>query len=390
LNVLRKPETERHGFECVKPGKACKLYFDIEWYGPYDPKREYLLQCMEAIRAHLTLVYGSVIFELYVTCGSRDVSPGIFKNSFHIVVGNVVFSSNHEGAMKRCVAAIKASLGETTKHGIDMTVYSRGQMMRTILCGKRESNVPLRSITGDACSSTSTCFSNDNLMQYNCNGLENYLITVLQDYGTIVRVDGVGTMDRGDGAAKKAASRKCELTIRSVTSAVLEGDGDFMPLLVTSDYQQMLDATSSRCCVVTGKIIEIGGVYILQCRNSGVRTCIANTGGRLHENENARLVVAHGYVEYRCFSDHCNNSSNHHVLGAVPESFDVFIGKRVGGPGIDVDGLCEGSVESTETTGEKASCHVKTVHKQLLPFPGLTVENKLRMTLIEEQFLDKS
>ena len=154
---------ERYGYECIHPEKPCKLYFDIEWLGPYDPIQGKLLSYVEEIRAYLRLVYGGE-YALYITCGCRELSPGVFKNSYHIVVGGLIFSSNHEGAMKNCVAAIKANV-EDCSEGIDIKVYTWGQMMRTIFCSKRGSNIPLRSITGDPFSSTSSLFSDDVCME---------------------------------------------------------------------------------------------------------------------------------------------------------------------------------------------------------------------------------
>jgi len=121
--------------------------------------------------------------------------------------------------------------------------------------------------------------------------------------------------------ANRKEARKRERTIRSVSSDIMASI--IMPVGVTADYQRMVDGTWSRGCVVTGRVDEINHVYILQCQNSGIRNCIAGSGGHQHENENARLVVVHGYLQYRCFSENCKGS--HFVLGVVPASLQAFM-----------------------------------------------------------------
>ena len=37
-SILKQPVSKRYGYECIRPGKPCKLYFDIEWLGAYDPR----------------------------------------------------------------------------------------------------------------------------------------------------------------------------------------------------------------------------------------------------------------------------------------------------------------------------------------------------------------
>jgi len=409
-SILSKPVGERYGYECIRPEKPCKLYFDIEWLGAYDPTRGKLLSYVEEIRAYLRLVYGGE-YALYITCGCRELSPGVFKNSYHIVVAGLIFSNNHEGAMKNCVAAIKATI-EDGSEGIDMKVYAWGQMMRTILCSKRGSNIPLRSITGDPFSSTSSLFSDDVCMEDNVTDLTNFLVTAQDDRPSVKRVDGLSTVNISKAAAKKNEARKRERAIRGVSGDILSSSGTFMPVNVTADCQRMVDATRSEGCVVTGRVHKINQAYILQCQNSGIRHCIANSGGHQHENENARLVVVNGYVQYRCFSENCKDS--HFVLGVIPESLKAFMNTHVkkrrkhvemdetpvsvemdeddSVAMTDEDILCDTASPVTEDSDVVPEFlePSKTRHRQILPFPHLTDANKERMVGISDEFLSKS
>jgi len=297
----------RYGYECIQPQKPCKLYFDIEWLGTYNPARRKLLSYVEEIRRYLRLVYGGEYayveeirrylrlvyggeYALYITCGSRELDNGMFKNPYHIVVGWLIFGNNHEGAMKSCVAAIKAKIDDASD-GIDMKVYNWGQMMRTILCSKRGSSIPLRSITGDLFSSSSSLFSEDVCVEDTIAELDNYLVTAQDDRPSVKRVDGLSTVNVSKANISRNKIRKLERVIRSVDCDILGSSETFMPAVVTADCQRMLDATRSQGCVVTGRVQKINESYILQCGNSGTRICIANSGGHTHTNENARLVV---------------------------------------------------------------------------------------------------
>jgi len=416
-SILRQPVGERYGYECIRPKNPCKLYFDIEWLGPYDPARGKLLAYAEEIRAYLRLVYGGE-YALYITCGCRELNPGVFKNSYHIVVGGLIFSNNHEGAMKNCVAAIKAKI-DVGSEGIDMKVYAWGQMMRTILCSKRGSNIPLRNITGDPLSSTSSLFSDDVCMEVTIAELNNFLVTAQDDGPFVKRVNGLCTVNISKAAANQNKIRTREREIRGVSSDILSSSGVFMPVDVTADCQRMVDATRSEECVVTGQIHRINQTYILQCRNSGTRLCIANSGGHRHENENARLVVFNGYIQYRCFSEKCKDS--HFILGVVPASFKAFIDMHMNKqrerlhnndtamcvetneissvPVVQEDTqedhqedtLRETASPTTQDTGVVPELleHSNTRHRQILPFPHPTDANKERMTVISSKFLDK-
>jgi hypothetical protein len=59
---------ERYGYECIRPEKPCKLYFDIEWLGAYDPARGKLLSYVEETFC------GNITSILNVSCVAADIA----------------------------------------------------------------------------------------------------------------------------------------------------------------------------------------------------------------------------------------------------------------------------------------------------------------------------
>ena len=108
-NLLPVPAKERHGYELILADTACKNYTDIEWEGPRDDQHEKLIKLVSRLRAFSKAKYDCNP-ELYVCCSTRpkDVERGLWKNSYHIVFGNLVFASNHGGAMRAFWEGFKA------------------------------------------------------------------------------------------------------------------------------------------------------------------------------------------------------------------------------------------------------------------------------------------
>ena len=96
--------------------------------------------------------------KLYVGCSTRPVAQSQrWKNSYHLVVPDIAFENNHDGAMEKFWDDIRDRLngdewhwnnnGKKT-HYIDNVVYTRNRPMRLMLCSKRGS-VPFARINGD-------------------------------------------------------------------------------------------------------------------------------------------------------------------------------------------------------------------------------------------------
>jgi len=142
----------RFGFEMVREGLACNLYLDIEWMGCEEDEETTILRILAALRAYIRKTYGRE-FALQITRGSRRKGGG-FKCSFHVIVTGLVFEDNQQ-TMKACAESIQATLSEEDQH-IDLGVYTKDRVMRTVMSCKRSSNIAMRNVTGDAWSSTKT------------------------------------------------------------------------------------------------------------------------------------------------------------------------------------------------------------------------------------------
>ena len=151
------PADRRYGNELIPADTPCRSYADVEWEGERDATHETLKTLVDTVRTHCKHEYQHDP-EIAVACSTRPAGPVLWKNSYHFVVGGLVFQSNHGGAMKAFWAGIQARLpgaewhwdnnGRQT-HVIDMAVYTRNRIMRLPLCGKR-GGVPFTRISGDS------------------------------------------------------------------------------------------------------------------------------------------------------------------------------------------------------------------------------------------------
>jgi len=141
------------GYEMILEGERCKLYLDVEWETPSGPdaqataivraicaaivdKSRTMLRSVavpDSTPAQLTeaaQAWQDLELHMYVSTCSRS-KGAVFKNSFHVVVHNVIFPNNHDGMMKEFVTGLEFP------EYIDATVYSRNRCIRTELSAKR-------------------------------------------------------------------------------------------------------------------------------------------------------------------------------------------------------------------------------------------------------------
>ena len=132
--ICAMPPSKRCGYEIVVADRPCKLYLDVEWETMgVDPAAFPTIQNIcDAIAAKIRALPNreNDVLDFYRSTCSRSRRPkkdgGFdYKNSFHIVVCNVIFDNNHDGAMKEFVQQLGYS------HLIDTTVYTKNRSMRT-------------------------------------------------------------------------------------------------------------------------------------------------------------------------------------------------------------------------------------------------------------------
>jgi len=99
----------RFGFEMVREGLPCNLYFDIEWMGCEEEEETTILRILVGIQVYMRRMYGRE-FALQITRGSL-AKGGWFKCLFHVIVTGLVFDDNQQ-TMKACAESIQATLSE--------------------------------------------------------------------------------------------------------------------------------------------------------------------------------------------------------------------------------------------------------------------------------------
>ena len=150
--LLDIPLQYRHGYELIPENVSCRAYLDVEWEGEQDKDHATLARLLQELRKLIRDKF-SRDPQIHVLCGTRLKKDQIFKNSYHIIISNVVFERNHDGQMKGLFASIQDGftwIDEGKKKSmIDLTVYSRNRHFRLPHCCKLGTNTPLLRISGD-------------------------------------------------------------------------------------------------------------------------------------------------------------------------------------------------------------------------------------------------
>jgi hypothetical protein len=149
------PEGKRSGFELIPVFRECAAYADFEWEGEEDTEHSKMRLVVSEVRSVFEEEHNRVA-EVYVCCSTRQKGE-TWKNSYHLVVKNLVFATNHGGAMKAFWKRIQDRLSDDEwywdnkgkrTHILDMAVYTRNRLIRLPLCSKR-GGTPFKRINGD-------------------------------------------------------------------------------------------------------------------------------------------------------------------------------------------------------------------------------------------------
>jgi hypothetical protein len=152
--MCKCPEGARYGFELIPDLRECVAYADLEWEGEEDAEHSKMRHVISVVRSVFEKAHNRKA-EVYVCCGTRRKRE-TWKNSYHLIVKNLVFETNH-GAMKRDWQKIKTLLSDAgcywdnkdkQTHILDMGVYTRNRLIRLPLCSKR-GGTPFKRINGD-------------------------------------------------------------------------------------------------------------------------------------------------------------------------------------------------------------------------------------------------
>ena len=161
------------GYEMILEGQRCKLYLDVEWETPQgaDVRDHAIIQEISAAimeRAKAVLKYTTtpdctptqqkqeeqewqeLQHDIYVSTCSRMKSTA-FKNSFDIVVNNIISPNNHDGMMKEFVS------GLGFPDYIDTAVYTRNRCIRIELSDKSDEVACFKNIVPDVSGFSEQC-----------------------------------------------------------------------------------------------------------------------------------------------------------------------------------------------------------------------------------------
>ena len=327
---------ERRGYELILADTACKNYADIEWEGPCDDQHEKLIKLAARLRAFCKAKYDCNP-ELYVCCSTRpkDVERGLWKNSYHIVFGNLVFDSNHGVAMRAFWEGFKAQLKnpdaeadaeadewhwvkknkngkKKAEHVIDMSVYSRYRPMRLPLCCK-SGGAPFVRISGDPYDESDDLtaeFAEDDPAAWKPFAISNPEISS----DTIIVPDTDSSRKRKNSSAAGADGRhvRSRPSVSQITRSQITRS-QMLPSACVEALQTLLDEQGSEGCTVTDQMKPWGVV----CQNDGTRKCLHGEEVT-HNSNNAYLVInREGDVTYKCHASECQGKERH--VGMLPE-----------------------------------------------------------------------
>lgn len=318
------PTDKRYGYELIPADTPCRNYADVEWMGERDATHKILKILVAVVRTHCKNEYQHDP-ELAVACSTRPAGPGLWKNSYHIVVGGLVFQSNH-GAMKAFWADIQALLpgaewhwdnnGQQT-HVIDMAVYTRNRVMRLPLCSKR-GGVPFTRISGDPLDVHDDFTSFQPSAGDDPEAWEPLIVsnpTIDGDSKRIPDPSSVGrkrvSVSRKRASAGNGAVRRP--TGRALAAVTVTAPAADLPLFVIRDLQQRLDLKGSQGCDVTGHTNRDSERLFIQCKNSGPRCCLSTKGFTHEPGSNTASMWCHlrdgGHLWYTCRSERCKGKS---------------------------------------------------------------------------------
>jgi len=230
--IQKMPEEKRSGYEMVMSSTRCKLHLDVEWVcegSCADPQAE---EIVKGICDSIEEKAGrSCVFSLS-TCSRLSTKKKnmviLYKNSFHIVVHNVIFANNHDGTMCQFVK----SLGNNEY--IDGGIYTLNRFIRTEKASKFGERSFFRAfwLSGEKVPDLSREEEEKRLVKSLITVFDESLATFETGFKPLC-----GKIVKGGGEAReKTKSQKIgEIGIHSGSSPVMIARKESGPSLITKD-----------------------------------------------------------------------------------------------------------------------------------------------------------
>ncbi len=156
-NLLLNPPNQRWAYEFIPESARCKAYMDVEWRSDTNEGHTRIREIVAEVRSRFKQQFNEREPEIYVCCGSRPDPTSGFKNSYHVVIGNMVFQCNHDGLMRRFFTPLahQECWYHTDSKGVkhccvDLSVYTKKRVFRLPLASKRGPTIaPLVRVSAD-------------------------------------------------------------------------------------------------------------------------------------------------------------------------------------------------------------------------------------------------
>jgi hypothetical protein len=262
-----------------------------------------------------------IVPKIKVSDGSRWKQNGRWKQSYHIVVSNLAFASNH-GAMKRFVEDfIKEndtnplfwwySENRKLKSFIDESVYTKNRCLRTPLSHKGDDPTktklqPIERIGDSNVWEPRPLSSAEEILQH----LVTYIPDDLRQ----------SIIPDSENATAPNSQRRASGVSRGQPPRPAPSE---QYAYIIPQVQEMINTAGGSGCVASCiKEESDSGPMMIICKNDGPRTCLV-TKDEVHQKNNAYIVVCpDGTVLYNCHANDCKGS--HKILGKLrePESSD--------------------------------------------------------------------
>lgn len=310
-------EEERHFYEIIGEGKACRIFLDIEWeqhLAGETPSDEEVKEAVERVRDIVDLVC-AMLSRMGVECSRNDdfcVLEGSrgkvdkWKFSFH-VIGKDVYFENNERALKRFMEGLRAGMEvaqevwmfcpTSGKPIVDFGTNTKNRQMRIIGSTKYGDTQPLVSIHGIGSCITNAFITKSPVDEHwmVTEGEVEEMIAGMPEIQEIMSQWGVKTKRKREPSgssedADKMGQRKRETPVESRSD-------DSIYEIMTRLIRELGDHASE----ITHEVKSNDGeeeMRVFVGRNGGVRRC---PWGEEHDSNNFYLVVhSDGQVNYHC------------------------------------------------------------------------------------------
>jgi len=300
LDCLRRlSSVERCMYELIPEDSLCRAHADIEWIGDPSEGHRRILMVLEALRQKIRVDFPHQTAEVYVLCGSRELKNKEFKHSYHVIVGNMFFPSNHDGDMEEFFKSVCVGSDFFYEHQgkrkciVDPSIYSRNRCFRAPYCTKFGENAPLIRISADP---------GDDVI------VDDYKELSAAEDDDLLRML-VSLPGKPDGDTILVGDRKYAEKKRKRRS---DHEEERAPPALRTHLQTALTDLLRLCgdqntAVSSTKALPDGTTQV-QCRNVGDRSCLC-VPGMIHQNNNCLLHLTPQSgegcfkVTYTCMSE---------------------------------------------------------------------------------------